>query len=116
VGGLIRQGDVWWADLPTPAASEPGSRRPVVVVQSDPFNASRLETVVVVPLTTDLGFGAQPGAVLLDAGASGLPRDAVARADQVHTTTSSLLRTRAGRLTPTALGAVFAALDVVLGR
>jgi mRNA interferase MazF len=116
VGGLIRQGDVWWADLPEPAASEPGFRRPVVVLQSDPFNDSLLETVVVVPLTSNLAFATQPGTVRLDARASGLSRDALARVDQVHTTTKSLLRARAGRVTATALTELSAALDLVLGR
>ena len=75
---VVSRGDVFWASLPDPTGSGPGFRRPVAVVQGDAFNASRLATVVVVPLTSNLRWAAAPGNVLLAATRTGLPRDSVA--------------------------------------
>lgn len=116
MGGVIRRGDVWWADLAAPTASESGFRRPVVVVQSDAFNDSAGRTVVVVPLTSNLNHAGRPGTVLVESAASGLPRDSVARSDQIHTVSREEFVARAGRLAPAALEQVLAALDLVLGR
>ncbi len=69
---VVAQGDIWWADLPEPTGSGPGFRRPVVVVQGDAFNASRIATVVCVPLTSNLRWAAAPGNVLLSARLTGL--------------------------------------------
>jgi mRNA interferase MazF len=80
---VIEQGEVWWADLPSPTGSGPGYRRPVVVVQSDYLNRSRLATVVCVPLTSNLKYAEAPGNVLLNARATGLPRDSVANPTQI---------------------------------
>ena len=72
---MIAQGEVWWADLGAPTGSEPGVRRPVVIVQGDAFNRSSLRTVVCVSLTSNLRWAEAPGNVLLLAKATGLPRD-----------------------------------------
>ena len=69
---VVAQGDIWWADLPEPTGSGPGFRRPVVVVQGDAFNASRIATVVCVPLTSNLRWADAPGNVLLSARLTGL--------------------------------------------
>lgn len=113
---MIAQGDVWWADLPAPTGSAPGFRRPVVVVQSDALNRSRLSTVVCVPLTSSLGWAEAPGCVLLTAHASGLPKDSVANATQLVTLDRSLLTERVGKLSRAKLDLVLAAVDVTLGR
>ena len=113
---MISQGDVWWADLGDPAGSEPGFRRPVVVVQADSFNRSALRTVVVVPLTGNLHWAAAPGNVRLTARAAGLSRDSVANVSQIVTLDRSILVERAGRLSPAKLELVFDGIDVVLGR
>ncbi len=113
---MIAQGDVWWADLPAPTGSAPGFRRPVVVVQSDALNRSRLGTVVCVPLTSSLGWADAPGCVLLAARASGLPKDSVANATQLVTLDRSLLTERVGKLSRAKLDLVLAAVDVALGR
>ncbi len=75
---VIIQGQVWWADLPDPAGSETGFRRPVVVVRSDRFNRSRISTAVCVPLTSQLSLAGAPGNVFLPARSTGLPQDSVA--------------------------------------
>ena len=113
---MIAQGDVWWADLAAPTGSAPGFRRPVVVVQNDALNRSRLSTVVCVPLTSNLGWAEAPGCVLLTARASGLPKDSVANATQLVTVDRRILTERVGRLSSAKLGLVLAAIDVVLCR
>lgn len=113
---VISQGDVCWADLPDPEGSGPGFRRPVVVVQGDALNQSRIATVIVVPLTSNLKWAEAPGNVLLKARATGLPKDSVANVSQIVTLDRSLLDARAGRLTARQLGLILAGVDVVLGR
>jgi mRNA interferase MazF len=113
---VISQGDVWWADLGEPVGSEPGFRRPVIVVQGDNFNRSALRTVVAVPLTSNLRWAAAPGNVRLTARATGLPRDSVANVSQLVALDRSILIERVGRLSSSKLELVLAGIDTVLGR
>jgi len=113
---VIGQGDVFWASLDDPTGSGPGFRRPVVIVQSDAFNASRLATVVVVPLTSNLRWAAAPGNVLLSAGRSGLSRDSVANVSQLIAIDRRILSDRVGRVNERELASILAGIDVVLGR
>ena len=113
---MIAQGEVWWADIADPAGSEPGFRRPVVVVQGDAFNASTLRTVMCVALTSNLRWADAPGSVLLPARATGLPKPSVANVSQVVTLDRDALTERAGRLSASSLELVLAGIDVVLGR
>lgn len=94
------QGEVWWADLPAPTGSGPGFRRPVVVVQGNHLNRSRIATVVCVPLTSNVTWAGAPGNTLLAAKATGLPKDSVANVSQIVSLDRSLLTERVGRLTP----------------
>lgn len=75
---MIQRGDLYWVDLGEASGSAPAKRRPVVVVQSDPFNASRLATVLAVIITSNTALAAMPGHAFLPAAATGLPRDSVA--------------------------------------
>ena len=113
---VISQGEVWWADLPERSGSEPGFRRPVVVVQGDAFNRSRLATVVCVPLTSNLRWAEAPGNVLLASKVTGLPRDSVANVSQLVTLDKSSLTDRIGKLSSAKLELVLFGIDVVLGR
>jgi len=113
---VISQGDVWWADFGEPVGSEPGFRRPVIVVQGDSFNRSALRTVVAVPLTSNLRWAAAPGNVRLTARATGLPRDSVANVSQLVALDRSILIERIGRLSSSKLELVLAGIDTVLGR
>ena len=113
---VISQGDVWWADFGEPVGSEPGFRRPVIVVQGDSFNRSALRTVVAVPLTSNLRWAAAPGNVRLTARATGLPRDSVANVSQLVALDRSILIERVGRLSSSKLELVLAGIDTVLGR
>jgi mRNA interferase MazF len=113
---VISQGDIWWADLPEPVGSGPGFRRPVVVIQSDAFNRSRIATVVCVPLTTNTRWLNVPGNVLLASNFTNLPEDSVANASQVIALDKELLLERVGKLPRPKLELVLAGLDAVLGR
>ena len=113
---VIAQGEAWWADLPAPTGSGPGFRRPVVVVQSDALNRSRLGTVVCVPLTSNLRWADAPGNTLLTARATGLPKDSVANASQVITLDKTVLTERVGKLSSAKVELVLAGIDVILGR
>jgi mRNA interferase MazF len=94
----MERGAVWWAELPDPVASEPGFRRPVVIVQSNAFNRSRIKTVIAVLLTSNLRLAEAPGNVLITAADSGLPKDSVANVAQVITVDKGFLSKRSGKL------------------
>ncbi len=113
---VIAQGDVCWAGLPEPVGSGPGFRRPVLVVQGDAFNRSRVATVVCVPLTSNVKWAEAPGNVLLPARSSGLSKESVANVSQIVTLDRTLLTERVGRISKRQLELVFAGLDIVLGR
>jgi mRNA interferase MazF len=112
---VISQGEVWWADLSAPTGSEPGFRRPVVVVHGDSFNRSALRTVVCVVLASNLKWAAAPGNVRLSARATGLPRDSVANVSQVVTLDRATLAEQVGRLPRPKLDLVLAGIAVMLG-
>lgn len=113
---VVSQGEIWWADLPAPAGSGPGFRRPVVVVQGDPLNRSQVSTVVCVPLTSNLKWGGAPGNVLLPARLTGLRKDSVANVSLIVSVDKDLLTTRVGKLPRAKLELLLAGIDVVLGR
>jgi len=113
---VIARGEIWWADVPEPSGSEPGFRRPVVAVQGDAFNRSRISTVVCVPLTSNLGWAEAPGNVLLPARLTGLPKDSVANVTQVVTLDRRSLTERVGIVPDAKLELVLFGIDVVLGR
>ena len=113
---VILQGEVWWADLPAPAGSAPGFRRPVIVVQADSFNQSAIKTVVVVPLTTNIRRADAPGNVRLSARATGLRSESVANVSQIVATDRGYLTERVGKLSRSYLELVLTGVDVVLGR
>lgn len=113
---VIGQGDVCWANLSDPSGSAAGYRRPVVVLQSNSLNRSRLATVVCVPLTSNVGWASAPGNVLLEAAATGLPKDSVANTTLVLAIDRSILEPAVGRIASKHLRLLFGALDVVLGR
>lgn len=112
--GEIQRGEIWWADLPAPRRSEPGYRRPVLVVQADPFNRSRIHTAIVAVITSNLELGDVPGNVPLPARSTGLPRDSVVNVSQLLTLDRSFLTEHAGTLTPRLQVSVDEGLRLVL--
>jgi len=113
---VIAQGEIWWADLPTPHGSGPGFRRPVAVVQGASLNRSRIATAVCVPLTSNLRWADAPGNVTLPARVTGLPKESVANVSQIVTIGRDLLTERVGRLPRAKLELILTGIDVVLGR
>ena len=111
---MIRQGDVYWVDLGEPVGSGPGYRHPYVVVQNDIFNQSRINTVVVCALTSNLKRGHAPGNVLLRAGEGNLPKPSVVNISQIFTVDKSRLRDRIGRVPAERLRAVLDGIVLLL--
>lgn len=85
------RGEIWWANLSDPVGSEPGYRRPILVVQDDIFTQSRISTVIVVIITSNIQLAEAPGNVLLPKEATGLPRDSVANVSQILTVDKKFL-------------------------
>ena len=111
---VVERGSIWWADLPEPRGSEPGFRRPVLIVSADAYNRSRLQTVLAVVLTSNLSLVAAPGNTLIPARASGLPKDSVANVTQLLTLDRDFLRDPAAKLAPKLMHQVDAGLRLAL--
>lgn len=92
------RGEIWWANMPEPVGSGPGYRRPVLIVQTDEFTQSRLRTVIVVVLTSNLLLTELPGNVELPSAQTGLPKNSVANVTQIATLDKSLLTERLGQI------------------
>jgi mRNA interferase MazF len=95
---VMRRGDIFWADLGEPIGSEPGFRRPVLVIQSDGYNASKLATTIVLSLTSNVNLRKAPGCVALAKEETGLPKDSVANVTQLRTLDRSRLSEHLGQL------------------
>jgi mRNA interferase MazF len=113
---VVAQGEIWWAELREPVGSEPGFRRPVVIIQGDPLNRSRIATVVCIPLTSSLKWSMAAGNVLLNARDTGLPKPSVANVSQIFTIDQASLDDRVGKLSASKLDLLLRGIDVVLGR
>ncbi len=113
---MIQQGEIWWADLDAPVGSTAGFRRPVLIVQCNSFNRSRIATTVCVPLTSNLKWADAPGNVRLQPRHTGLDRESVANVSLIVAIDKSVLTELVGRLPANLLAAVLAGIDVVLGR
>ena len=111
----MKRGEIWWASLPAPTGSGPGMRRPVLVIQSNPFNESRISTVVVAVVTSNLALANAPGNFRLGKSASGLPKPSVVNVSQVLTIDRSLLTLRVKTLSAVAMQEVNSGLRLVLG-
>jgi mRNA interferase MazF len=111
---VIERREVWWADLEDPRGSEPGFRHPVLIVQADSFNRSRLRTVLAVVLSSNLRLLDAPGNVLLPVKNTGLPRDSAAVVTQVVTLDKEYLGERVGKIPPRLMAQVDAGLKLVL--
>ncbi len=110
----INQGDVFWIELDDPEGSEPGYRHPYVVVQNDLFNSSRIRTVVVCALTSNLKRAAAPGNVLLDPGEGNLPKQSVVNVSQIYTVDKSHLDDKIGALSARRVRQILNGIALVL--
>jgi mRNA interferase MazF len=111
---VITRGSVCWTDLGSPTGSRPAKRRPVLVIQSSPYNASRLATVVIAAITSNTALAAMPGNVFLPAASSGLPRDSVVNVTALATIGKTELGEPVGTLPPAAMDSVDRGLRRVL--
>ncbi|MCL5279132.1 MAG: type II toxin-antitoxin system PemK/MazF family toxin [Planctomycetes bacterium] len=111
---VIQRGEIWWASLPEPVRSEPGYRRPVLVVQSDDFNRSRIATVIALVITSNTRLAQAPGNVFLPEKLTGLPKDSVANVSQIVTVDKSFLSERIGTLPPHMMEQIEKGLRLVL--
>ncbi|MBF0236091.1 MAG: type II toxin-antitoxin system PemK/MazF family toxin [SAR324 cluster bacterium] len=110
----MNRGEVWWATLPIPQGSEPGYKRPLIIIQSDAFNKSRINTIIAVVLTSNIGLSQAPGNVFLKAKQTGLPKDSVANVSQILTVDKSFLSEKIGRLSKTNMQHIDDGLKTVL--
>jgi len=111
----VQRGEIWWSSLPTPDGSSPGFRRPILVIQSNEFNRSRINTVVAVVITSNLALAVAPGNVRVPARSSGLKKASVVNVSQVITVDKSFLAERVGKLNTQQLSAVEDGLRLILG-
>ena len=111
----MRRGEIWWASLRKPIGSEPGYRRPVLVIQSDDFNRSRIATVTAVVITSNIKLTEAPGNVFLPQKLAGLTKDSVVNVSQVVTVDKNCLTERLGALPPGVIDQVEKGLRLVLG-
>jgi mRNA interferase MazF len=112
---VIQRGDVCWADLGESRGSRPAKRRPVLVIQSDPYNASRLNTTLAAVITSNTGLAAMPGNVFIPAVASGLPKDSVVNITALVTFDKTDLDAAIGQLPASLMHEVDRGLRRVLG-
>lgn len=110
----MTRGEIWWAELPDPRGSEPGFRRPVLVIQADSFNRSRIQTAIVAVITSNVQLAEAPGNVLLPARISGLRKDSVVNVSQIFTLDRSFLTEDVGKISGHVLAEVDAGLRLVL--
>lgn len=113
---VIGQSEVWWADLGDPVGSAPVYRRPVVVVQCDALNTSRIGTVVCVPLTGNLKWSRAPGNVQLSAAATSLQKDSVANISLIVALDKDQIVERVGEIPRRQLDLILTGIDVIVGR
>ena len=111
----MKRGEIWWASLPPPSGSGPGFRRPVLIIQSDPFNESRISTTVVAVITSNLALAEAPGNVRTTRAETGLSKPSVVNVSQVVTIDKSLVTERVRSLPAAAMVRVENGLKLVLG-
>jgi mRNA interferase MazF len=110
----MKRGEIWWAELSNPAGSGPGYKRPVLIVQANPFNASRIATVIVVVITSNLKLAEAPGNIRISPSDSGLPQPSVVNVSQLITLDRAILINKIGALANAAMNQVNTGLKLVL--
>ncbi|MEG5062686.1 type II toxin-antitoxin system PemK/MazF family toxin [Microcoleus sp. B3-A4] len=111
---VINQGDIFWIELDEPSGSEPGYLHPHVIIQNNLFNRSRINTVVVCVLTSNLRRANSPGNVLLEAGEADLPEQSVVNVSQILTIDKSQLGEKIGTLSAERVGQILDGIRLVV--
>ncbi|HMP96916.1 MAG TPA: type II toxin-antitoxin system PemK/MazF family toxin [Kiritimatiellia bacterium] len=110
----MKRGEIWWASLGEPRASEPGYRRPVLILQSDEFNQSAIRTVICAIVSSNMNLAMAPGNVHVSSRSSGLPRPSVVNVSQVITVDKSMLIERVKSLDAQSMGQIEEGLKLIL--
>ena len=113
---VISQGEIWWADLSEPIGSSPGYKRPVVIVQGDSINRSKIATTICVPLTSNMEWANAPGNVELPAEITNLRKDSVVNVSQIITIDRKILTERVGKLPNSKIQLILTGIELILGR
>jgi len=108
------RGEIWWAALPTPASSEPGYRRPILIIQSDSFNRSRIATIIGIAITSNLRLAEAPGNIRLTKRDSGLLKKSVVNVSQMLTVDKSFLIEKVGQLSAVKMQEIEEGIRLVL--
>jgi len=103
---MVKRGEVWWGELGVPMGSEPGFRRPVLILQADRYNGTAIQTIVVAAITSNLSLAAMPGNVLLRRRETGMPKDSVLNVSQLKALDKSRLTEKVCTLPPELMRAV----------
>ena len=111
----MKRGEIWWATLPDPEGSAPGYRRPVLIIQANEFNESRINTLIAASITSNVALATAPGNRMLKARTSGLTRDSVVNVSQIITIDKRLLTDKVRRLDDAVLEEVEEGLRLILG-
>mgnify|MGYP003382663407 CR=1 FL=1 len=111
----MKRGEIWWATLPDPEGSAPGYRRPVLIIQANEFNESRINTLIAASITSNVALATAPGNRMLKARTSGLTRDSVVNVSQIITIDKRLLTEKVRRLDDAVLEEVEEGLRLILG-
>lgn len=112
---MVRRGEVWWADLPDPVGSGPGYLRPILIIQSDHFNKSKMATVIGVVITSNTRLARAPGNVLVPQGVASLTKESVVNDSQIVTIDRAILVNRIGVMPAPYLKQVEIGLQMTLG-
>ena len=110
----MKRGEVWWASLPVPSGSEPGYRRPVLVIQADEFNRSTIRTVICAAITSNLNLANAPGNVPVSSRSSGLPKPSVVNVSQLFSLDRTRLTERVKTMDTPSLNQVEEGLRLIL--
>lgn len=110
----MKRGQIWWVELPEPTGSEPGYRRPVVIVQANEFNDSRIATVIVATISSNLRLADAPGNVKLSSGKTGLGQESVANVSQIITISKQSLETKIGQVSGKTMNQIDEGMRLVL--
>lgn len=111
---VIKRGEIWWAELPDPEGSSPGYRRPMLIVQANEFNKSKINTVIAAVITTNIRLADAPGNILLSRKKSKLPKDSVINISQIVTVDKSFLTEKITALSPELIVRVDEGMRLVL--
>lgn len=111
----IEQGEIYWIDLGEPSGSEPGYRHPHIVIQNNLFNASKIKTVVVCALTSNIKRAQAPGNVLLNQGEANLPKKSVVNISQIYTVNKNDLAEKIGKVSEKKFNEIYEGIKLLTG-